>query len=318
MGGCSRRCTGSFAEWGDGAQPLPYRSACFAIVLLCIWFNIPFDLALDAYQQYTNNRANPRDLGIIRSISARRGLATWAEEYKKARCSAGARSSGSSGVPKALPVHQGRSRTPPMRPLRSPPRPPTVVPTEELPRRIPSLRKLRHLPRPPPLPDQAPPLRAPAQPLAPPPAHLSPIHTGATRIGIRPSLMAARCKAKPKNPSPAAKQPAAVPIGLPPPIGSTFLGGSIHLARLAQASSGVLVPAADVEEKEQEENFDDDPEVRDATMSPDAWQCIRCHNLNSSSHGDCTNKRCGAKKPEESDRSQTRHRQNIAPLRSHM
>ena len=23
---------------------------------------------------------------------------------------------------------------------------------------------------------------------------------------------------------------------------------------------------------------DDDPEVRDATMSPDAWQCIRCHN----------------------------------------
>jgi hypothetical protein len=80
--------------------------------------------------------------------------------------------------------------------------------------------------------------------------------------------MAARSKARPKNPSPAAKQPAAVPIGLPPPIGSTFLGGSIHLARLAQASSGVLVPAADVEEKEQEENFDDDPEVRDATMSP--------------------------------------------------
>ena len=94
----------------------------------------------------------------------------------------------------------------------------------------------------------------------------------------------------------------------------------MHLARLAKASSGVLVPAADVEEEEeeQEENFDDDPEVRDATMSPDAWQCIRCQNLNSSSHGDCTNKRCGAKKPEESDRSQTRHRQSIAPLGSHM
>ena len=105
----------------------------------------------------------------------------------------------------------------------------------------------------------------------------------------------------------------------------------MHPARLAKAvaSSGVLAPAADVEEEEEEEeeeededeeeeNFEDHPEVRDATMPPDAWHCIRCQNLNSSSHGDCTNKRCGARKPEESDRSQTRHRQNIAPLRSHM
>ena len=81
-----------------------HRSACFAIVLLCIWLNIPFDLAIDAYQQYINHRANNRDLGIIRSIVARRGLATWAEEYKKASCSASVGSSGSSGVPKALPV----------------------------------------------------------------------------------------------------------------------------------------------------------------------------------------------------------------------
>ena len=93
----------------------------------------------------------------------------------------------------------------------------------------------------------------------------------------------------------------------------------MHLAMLAKASSGVLVPgSAPSSEEEQEENFDDDPEVRDATMSPDAWQCIRCQNLNSDISGDCTNKRCGAKRPEKSDHSQTRHRQNIAPLGSHM
>ena len=134
-------------------------------------------------------------------------------------------------------------------------------------------------------------------------------------------MKAARSKARPKNHAPATTQPA-VPVGLPPPPGSCRLGASMHLSRLAKAhSSGVLVPAADVvevSEAEEEENFEDHPEVRDAKMPPDAWQCIRCQNLNPSSHGDCTNKRCGAKKPEESDRSQTRHRQNIALLRSHM
>ena len=86
------------------------------------------------------------------------------------------------------------------------------------------------------------------------------------------------------------------------------------LVPAAEEVSGVLVPAAE----EVLENFDDHPEVRDATMPPDAWQCIRRQSLNSSHHRDGTNQRCGAKQPEESDRSQTRHRQNIAPLRSHM
>ena len=174
------------------------------------------------------------------------------------------------------------------------------------------------------MPLQAPPSprRVPAPPETPPPVHLSlsPAHTGTTRC-IRPSLAMSKCRPKVKA---KATQPAD-PIGRRPNAPPLVLYGSIlsdevvsgALGPAAEKVSGVLVPAA--EEVPVLENFDDlanHPEVRDATMPPDAWQCIRCQSLNASSH--CTNKRCGAKQPQKSDRSQTRHRQNIAPLRSHM
>ena len=84
-------------------------------------------------------------------------------------------------------------------------------------------------------------------------------------------------------------------------------GASKLVGRVAAKSTAKVTPeeesesTSESEEAELQTIDDNHPEIRDATGEK-AWQCIRCQYLNVVDDIICTNDRCGAARPQQSDR----------------